>query len=715
MIFVVLVALMFCGVAEASDPYVMPQGTTALSSAALNNDVVVVGTVRDGILVSQDGGASFKTAENIPASLIRPESPATITTVIPVSKTVALAADDFGRVFRSADSGLSWQTSSQGLPVPFDRRTKPVIFATDPARNETVYALLRTPYHSDRIKTYLSRSTDGGQTWVAIKEIPKGEYCDRMDVRHQDHPIVELGNPLGNVVIHDYAPLHMLSRVPHDPFKWSFRRNPSVDPPEPDDLDYDDQNIAILHDDGSFVSVNDLAGRMVRFSPVSGGGYNVTALTAPGITPVGNDLGIQDEDFPRHTETLPFSFDFYGNSHTDIFISDNGNITFGTDDPDFDFEESPQQFEDGPPRIAAMWDDLDPSSGGQILYDANANAVTITWFNVPQFFESDANTIQLTLFPDGTIHIQWDTAMSIQDGLTGIAPGGGTVNWFVDFNLDPPFYTSVVAPDDGLFEFFFLEFWAQRVSQRFFDCHADAYDQLVVFGASDYPYFVAGQNFGYNIGVRNDIDGIGLPTFDVSAAYGSNSVMRSFIGMARLIEFPDNPADDPFSYPPFDSSGLDILGEVTGLTWSAYVHFDDRGNPSDELLGLGLSHWSFYHHTSASIMFGNQWIENGPPNNDFSAVTEARARYSELDLYLMGLIPDTGVTDFWVVTDHSNSGDCVLTPGFCDPTSLPEIGVDATGTRKDVSVNDVIAIEGARSAGGTHTVTEPEHSSAVNT
>ena len=75
-----------------------------------------------------------------------------------------------------------------------------------------------------------------------------------------------------------------------------------------------------------------------------------------------NDLGLGDDDYVE--VNLPFSFEFCGISYTSVFVNSNGSVSFG--EGDLDFSESVPEFLEGPPRIALLWDDLNPSAAGSI-------------------------------------------------------------------------------------------------------------------------------------------------------------------------------------------------------------------------------------------------------------------------------------------------------------------------------------------------------------
>jgi large repetitive protein len=65
-------------------------------------------------------------------------------------------------------------------------------------------------------------------------------------------------------------------------------------------------------------------------------------------------------------------------------------------------------------------------------------------------------------------------------------------------------------------------------------------------------------------------------------------------------------------------------------------------------------------------------------------------RYSQLDQYAMGLLSESQVPSFFYVESPAN-----VVPSR-DAASAPRVGVTFNGTRRDVLIQDVIAIEGPR-------------------
>ena len=142
---------------------------------------------------------------------------------------------------------------------------------------------------------------------------------------------------------------------------------------------------------------------------------SIQALTGT-LLPVGDDSAA--------AVTLGFNFPFQGNTWTSAFVNGNGNVTFGAADPDF--SESVAELLSGAPRIAALWDDLDPSDG-LVVATPDAGGLTIHFVTVPEFFTEKANNFSIRLDKHGTVTLDYLDVLA-QDGLAGITQGGGAAD-----------------------------------------------------------------------------------------------------------------------------------------------------------------------------------------------------------------------------------------------------------------------------------------------
>jgi len=157
----------------------------------------------------------------------------------------------------------------------------------------------------------------------------------------------------------------------------------------------------------------DLICEFTPITPVAG-----MPFTADVVFNFGIFLG--DDDFER--VLLPFAFEFCGQTYGDVYVGSNGYLTFGAGDTDF--SPSIGDFLGGPPRIAPLWVDLNPTQGGSITVDSGPGLWTVTYNKIPEFFDVGANTFSVTLRSDNTFNVSYGS-MSAVNGLAGRTEGGG--------------------------------------------------------------------------------------------------------------------------------------------------------------------------------------------------------------------------------------------------------------------------------------------------
>ena len=131
------------------------------------------------------------------------------------------------------------------------------------------------------------------------------------------------------------------------------------------------------------------------FTPVvvAAGGNRTGVNVIFNIPLPGAPLNVGDDGF---AELFPdFPIDFCGNRYTSLFVNANGSITFGASSAGF--SESTIAHLNGPPRIAGLWDDLDPSAGGTVFFEETGNSFTVRWSGVPEFDTTNSNTFSITI------------------------------------------------------------------------------------------------------------------------------------------------------------------------------------------------------------------------------------------------------------------------------------------------------------------------------
>lgn len=145
-------------------------------------------------------------------------------------------------------------------------------------------------------------------------------------------------------------------------------------------------------------------------------GYSATTTTSPfeDIRTSGTALVLADDE--GSVVPLGFNFVFFDQSFSQIGVSSNGYLSFGT--PLNRPFGRPMPDEDEPNNvIAGLWTDLDPSAAtgaGSVRYQTLGAAPTrrlvVQWTGVPRFLRGDSNTFQIVLFEaDGSIELRYDT------------------------------------------------------------------------------------------------------------------------------------------------------------------------------------------------------------------------------------------------------------------------------------------------------------------
>jgi hypothetical protein len=136
---------------------------------------------------------------------------------------------------------------------------------------------------------------------------------------------------------------------------------------------------------------------------------------------------------------LGFPFEFYGTEHTTVRICANGWLSFTSVATSLTNEEIPCDAEPND-LIAPFWDDLDPSSGGNIYYYSDgANGRFIAqWDHVPRYSstpDTASYTFQAVLYADGRIVYQYNSLTGPVESCTvGTEDGAGMDGLQVVFN-----------------------------------------------------------------------------------------------------------------------------------------------------------------------------------------------------------------------------------------------------------------------------------------
>ncbi len=447
--------------------------------------------------------------------------------------------------------------------------------------------------------------------------------------------------------------------------------------------------IAVIEDDGTlFIEPRtiDLQGASMQFLRRRRGASAVRS-SLDFKTVLGDKLAIGDDDSFFVEFPADFRYPFGDEEVYDgVWVNSDGNLTFGAPD-NAATARSLSRFLDGPPRIAPLFTDLDPSAaggdGGLYLHFLSGR-VRLTWWRVPEFGANNSNSVQITLFTNGRVTFVYGGDVEAGTAIVGINPfAGGAPLHLMDYDAELPFPPQRVAIAEW-FPTGSPDFDSFAIGFRFFQNFKDVYDQLIVW--YDFPATLGSDLvLGRAFPLKDNVQGLGQGFADFSAFLGSRGRLGNFVEIAgSLRDFPDDP-DAPVTFS--GETKMSLTAHEVGHRWLARLRFRDQaGDASTRLLGRAQSHWSFFMDSDASVMEGNEIQDNG--DGTFLTLGPTAARYSRLDQYAMGLIPPQAVSPFFFVANAASG------PHTHDSNPLANRTI--TGQRVDVTIDDVIAVEGER-------------------
>jgi hypothetical protein len=378
--------------------------------------------------------------------------------------------------------------------------------------------------------------------------------------------------------------------------------------------------IAVVRDEGDIIlpaNPYDLRSLAVAFARNGVGTYDPRPSSRSFQSAVGQKITLGDDD--SASVTLPFTVPFYSGRFNQLFVNSDGNITFVSDDR-ASTERDVSRFLTGPPRIALLFDDLDPSAGGGVFRridttPSSSRGATCRSSATP---EPRQRAAAHRIRRQSRLHLRHDRIgyggggrrlagrdRHFQGG--GRQPGGDDRNhgWFR--RVGERFSQSQE-----------LDFVA--LGRRFYQSHPDDFDQFVIFANARTTERGV---FAFEFTVANEVSGIGVDIYDSSRDFGSAGRLRSIVNMDALFKYPDDPRQKFLG----ENNTLSILGQECGHRWLAYMEFRDGATNSGELLGRDQSHWSFFFDSDASNMEGNDITTTATARSGPSAPCRSTARW----------------------------------------------------------------------------------------
>ena len=198
-------------------------------------------------------------------------------------------------------------------------------------------------------------------------------------------------------------------------------------------------------------SANDTANQSWLFTPNGSSNFYGVQRTSASAFPAdptgGTTLSLTDDSNALATLSGGAQVSLYGVSRTAFYVGSNGYITFDSGDTQYDESIA---FHFSRARIAALFDDLNPTAQGTISWKQLADRAVVTWQNVPEFHTSDSNNFQIEMFFDGRIRITC-LGIAAQDGLIGLSQGLGVPVGFAKsdystYGVPPPPALTLIVP-----------------------------------------------------------------------------------------------------------------------------------------------------------------------------------------------------------------------------------------------------------------------------
>ena len=120
----------------------------------------------------------------------------------------------------------------------------------------------------------------------------------------------------------------------------------------------------------------------------------------------------------------PLNINFAGTAYTSAFVNANGSVSFGA--PAMDPSPTAMEFASGPPRLAGLWTDLDPSAEGDITMRVVQGALLVRFGLVGVSGTQSEASFDLVFSANGACGVfGYDPPGAAFDTLVGLTPGGG--------------------------------------------------------------------------------------------------------------------------------------------------------------------------------------------------------------------------------------------------------------------------------------------------
>jgi hypothetical protein len=190
----------------------------------------------------------------------------------------------------------------------------------------------------------------------------------------------------------------------------------------------------------------DLEWTSVEFVPDGSGHFYAMCGWPVGSLPTdptgGTTVNPGNDGFAVITPTSPVAL--YGQSYSTIYLNANGNVTFTGNDASYNETLALHM---SVPRIAGVYDDLNPLLGGTVSWKETADRVAVTFEDIWLYGATGIVTFQIEMFFDDRICITWLDVDS-DDCIVGLSAGNGVPPDYQESDLSAAEVCEPACPGD---------------------------------------------------------------------------------------------------------------------------------------------------------------------------------------------------------------------------------------------------------------------------
>jgi len=142
----------------------------------------------------------------------------------------------------------------------------------------------------------------------------------------------------------------------------------------------------------------------------------------------GGTIVAQSDDTYEYLN-LPFTFNFYGNAYSGVYVSSNGFVSFGAGYSAFSNTCIPSVSTPNN-AIYGLWEDLVPTGGANgnvYVKQVDTNTFVIEWYQVKHYGTSDYETFEIVIHNDSSITLQYQTVVNVSSTTVGVENDSGTL------------------------------------------------------------------------------------------------------------------------------------------------------------------------------------------------------------------------------------------------------------------------------------------------